>query len=60
VQVRVCKGVVTLTGAVDRWSITDLADRLTRQVAGVVDVVNTLSYDYDDRNIGTGVPSGIA
>jgi CBS domain-containing protein len=60
VQVRVSEGVVTLTGAVDRWSTTDLADRLTRQVAGVVDVVNTLSYDYDDRTIGTGVPSGIA
>src|SRR5919199_718438 len=60
VQVRVSEGVVTLTGAVDRWSTTDLADRLTRQVAGVVDVVSTLSYDYDDRSIGTGVPSGIA
>lgn len=54
-------GVVTLTGRVDRWSTTDIAGRLTRQVAGVVDVVNELEFDYDDRNIlGTGVAFGIA
>lgn len=61
VQVLVSEGVVTLAGAVDRWSTTDIADRLTRQVAGVVDVVDNLTYDYDDRSdIGTGVAFGIA
>jgi hypothetical protein len=34
---------------------------LTRQVAGVVDVVDKLEYDYDDSNIiGTGMAYGIA
>lgn len=61
VQVAVEDGVVTLTGKVDRWSTTDIADRLVRQVAGVVDVVDQLEYDYDDRNvIGTGMAYGIA
>ncbi|MET0492427.1 MAG: CBS domain-containing protein [Actinoplanes sp.] len=54
-------GVVTLTGRVDRWSTTDIVGRLTRQVAGVVDVADELEFDYDDRNIlGTGVAFGIA
>ena len=53
--------MVTFTGRVDRWSTTDIADRLTRQVAGVVDVVDKLEYDYDDRNVlGAGMTYGIA
>ena len=61
VQVTVEDGVVTFTGRVDRWSTTDIAGRLARQVAGVVDVVDKLEYDYDDSNIiGTGMAYGIA
>lgn len=61
VQVAVQDGVVTLTGRVDRWSTRDLANRLTRQVAGVVGVVDELEYDFDDRAIlGTGMAYGIA
>ena len=61
VRVTVSDGVVTLTGSVDRWSTTDMAARLTRQVAGVVDVVDKLEDDYDDRTIlGTGMGYGIA
>ncbi|WP_328465797.1 CBS domain-containing protein [Actinoplanes sp. NBC_00393] len=43
-------GVVTFTGQVDRWSTADIADRLTRLIPGVVEVVNKLDYQYDDRN----------
>jgi CBS-domain-containing membrane protein len=61
IQVEVADGVVTLTGRVDRWSTTDVADRLTRQVAGVVSVVDTMDYEFDDRNVlGTGIGFGIA
>jgi CBS-domain-containing membrane protein len=60
VQAAVADGVVTLTGRVDRWSTSDVAGRLTRQVAGVADVVDELEYDYDDANIlGTGMAYGI-
>jgi hypothetical protein len=52
--------VVTLTGMVDRWSATDITQRLTRQVAGVVDVINKLSFEYDDREAyGVGLAYGI-
>jgi CBS-domain-containing membrane protein len=61
VHVTVDHGVVTFTGRVDRWSTTDIAGRLTRQIAGVVDVVDQLEYDYDDSNIlGTGMAFGVA
>ncbi|MFI7542531.1 CBS domain-containing protein [Actinoplanes sp. NPDC049599] len=61
VQLTVADGIVTYTGRVDRWSTTDIVDRLTRQVAGVVEVVDKLEYDYDDRTIlGTGMAYGIA
>jgi len=61
VRAAVRDGVVTLTGRVDRWSTTDLVGRLTRQVGGVVDVVDQLEYDYDDRDIlGAGIAYGVA
>jgi CBS domain-containing protein len=61
VQVEVAGGIVTFTGRVDRWSTTDIADRLARQIPGVVDVVDKLEYDFDDRNVlGTGVAFGVA
>jgi CBS-domain-containing membrane protein len=61
VQAEISEGIVTLTGRVDRWSTTDIAGRLVSQVAGVVDVVNKLEYDHDDRDIlGTGMAFGVA
>ena len=61
VQAEVSEGIVTLTGRVDRWSTTDIVDRLVSQVPGVVDVVDKLEFDYDDRNIlGTGIAFGVA
>jgi CBS domain-containing protein len=47
----VVDGVVTLTGTVDRWTSADIAERLTRQIAGVVDVNATLDYRFDDREV---------
>jgi CBS domain-containing protein len=56
----VAAGVVTLTGRVDRATRTGLAVRLTRQVPGVVDVIDNLTFDLDDRTIlGTGIAYGL-
>ncbi|GGQ84641.1 CBS domain-containing protein [Couchioplanes azureus] len=61
VRADVQEGMVTLTGRVDRWSSADIAGRLTRQIPGVVGVVDELSYDYDDREIlGAGIARGVA
>jgi CBS domain-containing protein len=59
VSVAVVDGVVTLSGTVDRWSSADIVERLSRQVAGVVDVRSSLAYGFDDRDLrgvrlGTG------
>ncbi|MBM2616318.1 CBS domain-containing protein [Actinoplanes sp. LDG1-06] len=51
VSIDVQKGVVTVAGHADRWSTTDLVERMTRQVPGVVRVVDELDFDYDDRQI---------
>jgi predicted transcriptional regulator len=48
VEVSVDKGVVTLRGTVDRRSTAAIAIRLVHAAAGVVDVVDELSFDYDD------------
>lgn len=61
VRATVRDGVVTLTGRVDRLSSKDIADRMIRQIPGVVAVADELEYGYDDRNIlGTGLAYGIA
>jgi CBS domain-containing protein len=61
VRVDVTEGVVTLTGRVDRWSAADLTARAARQVAGVVQVIDKLEYDFDDRNAyGAGIVYGVA
>ncbi|HYN94330.1 MAG TPA: CBS domain-containing protein [Pilimelia sp.] len=61
VVVQVREGVVTLTGTLDRWSATDIAVRLSRQVAGVVQVVDRLAFDFDDSNLAAmGAPFGVA
>jgi CBS domain-containing protein len=43
-------GVVTLAGTVDRRSTAQIVERLIRGVAGVVDVVGQLRWQYDDRD----------
>jgi CBS-domain-containing membrane protein len=48
VQVEVAEGIVTLTGKVDRKSTAQIAVHLTRAVPGVIDVVDRLSFSYDD------------
>ncbi|HZD73378.1 MAG TPA: CBS domain-containing protein, partial [Actinomycetota bacterium] len=48
VTVGVRDGIVTLAGRVERKSIVPAAVRLTRTVPGVVDVVDHLSFEWDD------------
>jgi CBS-domain-containing membrane protein len=60
VNTAVVHGVVTLSGQVDHWSSAALAERLCRQVPGVVDVTSSLTYSFDDRQVrgvhlGTGI-----
>jgi len=42
--------VVTLVGKVDRKTDVDILTRMTREVDGVVDVVNRLRYSWDDTS----------
>lgn len=61
VTAAVAGGVVTLRGRVDRASTVELIARLTRQVAGVVQVVDELEFVWDDRNVATtGLAFGVA
>ena len=56
-------GVVKLTGSTHFRSTADKARLLTRQVVGVVDVIDELTYDVDDRlAVGSdvGTPFGVA
>lgn len=48
VKVLVHWNVVTLLGEVDRKTDVDILTRMTREVDGVVDVVNRLRYSWDD------------
>lgn len=48
VQVKVAEGVATLTGEVDRKSTAQIAVHLSRAVPGVIEVVDRLSFAYDD------------
>lgn len=50
VQVAVRWNVVTLSGEVDRKSDAEIFARMTRELDGVVDVVNRLTYRWDDRD----------
>jgi len=59
VSAAVVNGVVTLSGKIDRRSSADIVERLSRQVAGVVEVRSSLTYAFDDRDVrgvrlGTG------
>ncbi|MFG1991054.1 CBS domain-containing protein [Actinoplanes sp. NPDC048988] len=56
VSVAVDGGVVRLTGEVDRRSTANLAVRLTRQVPGVVEVIDKLQVAFEDTDTtGAGV-----
>lgn len=48
VEVTVTDGVVTLAGEMDHRSLVAVAEQLTRQVDGVVDVRNELTWAFDD------------
>jgi len=55
VQVKVEDGVVTLNGEVDRMSTAQIAAHVTKRVPGVVQVVDHVTWNYDDTTISTGV-----
>ena len=48
VEVDVQANVITLSGVVDRRSDSDILSRVSREIDGVVDVVNQLTYRWDD------------
>ncbi len=51
VGVEVRYNVVTLHGEVDRKSDSEILERLTEELDGVVGVVNLLSYRWDDSSV---------
>ncbi|MHC3469864.1 CBS domain-containing protein [Streptomyces sp. 7R007] len=51
VDVSVVEGVVTLSGHMERKSETEIAVSMTRQIDGVVAVVDKLTYRLDDAHI---------
>jgi CBS domain-containing protein len=63
VRVEVTDGVVKLVGQLDRRSTAMLAARLAHAVAGVVEVVDELGFDFDDTvlaDVAAGPPYGAA
>lgn len=48
VEVNINRGIVTLEGTLDQRSAVPLVVRLCREVRGVVDVVDHLSFRFDD------------
>jgi len=48
VEASVTDGIVTLTGELEHRSMVAIAERLTREVDGVVDVQNQLTWAFDD------------
>ena len=51
VQINVRDGIVTLAGSVEQKSTIPIAERLTRRVDGVIDVINHLTYLVNDDRI---------
>jgi CBS domain-containing protein len=51
IDVSVVEGVVTLAGAMERKSETEIAVSMTRQVDGVVAVVDKLTFRLDDTHL---------
>lgn len=52
IQVHVSDGVVTLSGKADRCSTARIVVRLVRAVDGVVNVVEEMTWTYDDTTTG--------
>jgi hypothetical protein len=50
--------VVTLTGRTDRHSTARLAVKLTQAVPGVVEVIDRLGFEFDDRKLAGANPYG--
>lgn len=48
IEIEVQDGIVTLSGEVDHRSTAEVAEKLTREVDGVVAVDNELTWVYDD------------
>jgi CBS domain-containing protein len=51
IDVFVVEGVVTLTGRLERKSETEIAVSMTRQIDGVVAVIDQLDYRFDDSRM---------
>ncbi|WP_033344361.1 CBS domain-containing protein [Catenuloplanes japonicus] len=51
VTVTVSDGTVTLAGELDRRTSVEIAVRLARQVPGVVEVTDSLTYAFDDTAV---------
>jgi CBS domain-containing protein len=49
-DIAVRAGIVTLTGQLDRRTTADIVVAFTKAMPGVVDVVDRLGYDIDDRD----------
>jgi CBS-domain-containing membrane protein len=56
IEVQVNRGVVTLSGKVDRKSTKEILAELVRRVDGVVGVEDRVAYVQDDRRIPPGPP----
>ena len=56
ITVTVVEGVVDLAGELDRRSLVSVAVRLAERVDGVVEVVNHLTYRYDDEPVVVNIP----
>jgi CBS domain-containing protein len=59
VQVAVRWNVVTLSGEVDRKSDAEIFARMTRELDGVVDVVNRLTFQWDDTGATPVAPVSV-
>jgi CBS domain-containing protein len=57
IQVAVQSNVITLSGEVDRRSDADILARVTREMDGVVDVVNRLRFRWDDSKAPAPAPA---
>ncbi len=51
VEVSVTAGIVTLRGQLDRRSTASIVASFTRAIPGVVDVVDELTYEFDDGEL---------
>ncbi|MFB9339312.1 CBS domain-containing protein [Actinoplanes octamycinicus] len=60
VDVTVERGVVTLTGRVERRSTVALTERLVRLTPGVLDVDTRLEFGFDDHQLARRAPAHIA